>query len=255
LKKSRSFIIPVDSEHSAIFQCMKNESKEYINRIIITGSGGPFFRLRRNQKVNYGCTPIGEVTIKQALKHPKWRMGKKITIDSATLMNKGFEIIEAHYLFNIPLEKISLLIHPESVVHSMVEFTDGATIALLSVPDMKLSIQYALTYPERYPTGIKTLELDRIKSMSFYLPDYDRFPCIKLALESIRIGGSMPAVLNAANEVAVELFLSGRIKFSDIAGIVEFVMNEHKVIRNPSLEDIFAVDKWSREVVLDNLEQ
>ncbi|MDI6641407.1 MAG: 1-deoxy-D-xylulose-5-phosphate reductoisomerase [Elusimicrobiota bacterium] len=233
------FIIPVDSEHSAIFQCLKNEPEKHINRIILTGSGGPFFQ----QKINFD-----KITPKEALKHPSWRMGKKITIDSATLMNKGFEIIEAHYLFDMPLDEITLLVHPESIVHSMVEFSDGAILALLSVPDMKLSIQYAITYPERYPSGIKFLQLDKIRNLTFFSPDYKKFPCIKLAIEAAKIGGTMTAVLNAANEVAVKLFLDGKLKFSDIPRIIEHVMNKHKIIKNPDFEDIIEADAMAREV-------
>ncbi|MFN3966074.1 MAG: 1-deoxy-D-xylulose-5-phosphate reductoisomerase [Endomicrobiia bacterium] len=231
-------IIPVDSEHSAIFQCIKNESKKSIRKIIITGSGGPFFQKHIDRK---------KITIEDALKHPKWKMGKKITIDSATLINKGLEIMEAHYLFDIPYEKIKLLIHPQAIVHSMVEFTDGAVIGLLSEPDMRLSIQYALTYPERLKTGIKFLQLEKIKHLTFFAPDYNKLPCLKLALESAKIGHTMPAVLNASNEVAVESFLKNQIKFSDISKIIKNVMAKHKLIKNPELQDIIQTDAWARE--------
>jgi 1-deoxy-D-xylulose-5-phosphate reductoisomerase len=238
ISKHRARLIPVDSEHSAIFQCLKNENKPAVSRLIITASGGPFF----NKTISFS-----NVTVSQALKHPRWRMGKKITIDSATMMNKGLEIIEAHYLFNLPLDRIQILVHPQSIVHSMVEFCDGAILGLLSSPDMRLSIQYALTYPERFPTGIKMLNLDKISRLEFHKPDYRRFPCLKLALEAVKNGRSMPAVMNASDEVAVDSFLKGKINFSSIPKLIKKVMSLHKVIRNPDLEQIVCLDRWARE--------
>jgi len=230
-------VIPVDSEHSAIFQCLKNEGMNKVEKLIVTGSGGPFY----NKKINFG-----NITVKQALRHPRWKMGKKITIDSATLMNKGLEIIEAHYLFGIEYDKIKLLIHPQSIIHSMVEFIDGSVIGLFSEPDMRLSIQYAVTSPERYPTKIKPLDLENIGKLEFFSPDVKKFPCLKLALEAARAGHTMTAVLNAANEVAVWAFLEGSIKFSCIPEIVEKVMNRHKITKNPALEDVFEADFRAR---------
>ena len=231
-------IIPVDSEHSAIFQCIKNEPQNSVRRIIITGSGGPFFQKNIDHK---------KITIEEALRHPNWKMGKKITIDSATLLNKGLEIMEAHYLFGLPYEKIKLLIHPQSIVHSMVEFNDGAIIGLLSEPDMRLSIQYALTYPERFPTKIKFLQLEKIRQLTFFSPDYRKAPCLKLALYAAKIGHTMPAVLNASNEIAVEAFLKRQIKFSDIHKIIKRTMEKHKIVRNPGLDEIIQIDNWARD--------
>jgi len=236
-KHTSAEIIPVDSEHSAIFQCIKNESHRDISRLFITGSGGPFFRKKISPDK---ITPV------QALAHPSWSMGKKITIDSATMMNKGFEVIEAHHLFGIPFDRIKLVIHPQSIVHSMVEFCDGSVLGLLSVPDMRLAIQYGLTYPERYPTKIKLLDLTKINKLEFYQPDYKKFPCLQLALESARIGGTMPAVLNAVNEVAVHNFLKNKIKFSIIPKVIEKIMKTHKVIKNPVPGEIFEIDTWAR---------
>ncbi len=238
IRNSKAEIIPVDSEHSAIFQCLKNEPKKAIRRLILTGSGGPFF-LKNIKPEN--------ITAEEALKHPTWKMGKKITVDSATLINKGLEIMEAHYLFDIPYEKIELLIHPQSIIHSMVEFTDGAIIALLSEPDMRLSIQYALTYPERFPTGIKFLQLEKINQLTFFAPDYKKLPCLKLVLDSAKIGHTMPVVLNASNEIAVEAFLKKQIKFSDIYKVIKNTMKKHKITKNPNMENIIETDTWARE--------
>ena len=240
-KLNRAQIIPVDSEHSAIWQCLSGETQKP-TQLIITASGGPFH--------HYSPAQLNEVTAEQALRHPSWRMGKKVTIDSATLMNKGLEVIEAHWLFDMPFDSIKVLIHPQSIVHSMVEFIDGSIKAQLSYPDMRLPIQYALSYPERLPNPqLPRLNWDTIKDLTFEQPNLDTFPCLRLAIEAGRKGGTYPTVLCAADEVAVELFLSQRIKFIDIAQLVEQALEEHQAIPLPNLEEIMAADNWAREKV------
>jgi len=235
-------ILPIDSEHSAIWQCLKGET-QLAAQLILTASGGPFH--------GYSSAQLSEVTVRQALKHPSWRMGRKVTIDSATLMNKGLEVIEAHWLFNMPFENIKVLIHPQSIVHSMVEFIDGSIKAQLSYPDMRLPIQYALSYPERLANRqLPRLDWSRISSLTFEQPDFDTFPCLKLAIEAGKREGTYPAVLCAADEVAVELFLSQRIKFGDIARLVGQALEEHQAIVHPGLEEIMAADAWARERVI-----
>ncbi|MBU0477970.1 1-deoxy-D-xylulose-5-phosphate reductoisomerase [bacterium] len=233
-------LLPVDSEHNAIFQCVEGKSKKDIKRIILTASGGPFYKEKN----------LHNISPEQALAHPVWEMGRKISIDSATLMNKGLEVIEAHWLFGIDISKIEIIIHPECIIHSMVEFIDGSVFALLGIPDMKMPIQYALTYPERMPTQLEPLDLTEISQFHFSAPNFDKFPCLKLAYEAGTIGGTMPAVLNSANDVAVNLFLKKKIKFSDIPQIIEKVMNKHNVIQNPRLDNILASDAWARETCL-----
>ncbi|MBA7478432.1 MAG: 1-deoxy-D-xylulose-5-phosphate reductoisomerase [Dehalococcoidia bacterium] len=241
-RKSGARILPVDSEHSAIWQCLGGESQEAA-RIILTASGGPFRQFSFEQ--------LAEITVAQALRHPSWRMGKKVTIDSATLMNKGLEIIEAHWLFSMPYDRIDVLVHPQSIIHSMVEFIDGSIKAQLSYPDMRLPIQYALSYPERLANPqLPRLDWSLVKSLEFELPDYDRFPCLQLAIEAGKQGGTYPAVLCAADEVAVELFLDGRIRFTDIAGLIERTLEQHQLVAKPSLEEIEAADTWARETLL-----
>lgn len=236
-------ILPIDSEHSAIWQCLRGETQPPV-QIILTASGGPF--------LHYSPAQLTSVTVKQALKHPSWQMGKKVTIDSATLMNKGFEIIEAHWLFNIPLENIRVLIHPQSIIHSMVEFADGSTKAQLSCPDMRLPIQYALSYPERLPNPqLPRLNWSQINSLTFEPPDLDNFPCLKLAMEAGKRGDTHQAVLSAADEAAVELFLSQRIKFTDIAKLIETVLEQHQPVAHPSLDNILAADDWARQKVME----
>jgi 1-deoxy-D-xylulose-5-phosphate reductoisomerase len=240
-KRNGAQIIPIDSEHSAIWQCLKGETQKP-TQIILTASGGPFY--------HYSQAKLNKVTVEQALKHPSWRMGRKVTIDSATLMNKGLEVIEAHWLFDIPFDNINVLIHPQSIVHSMVEFSDGSVKAQLGYPDMRLPIQYALSYPERLPNPqLPRLNWETSKDLSFEPPDLDTFPCLKLAIEAGRRGGTYPAVLCGADEVAVELFLSHRIKFTDIARLVEPALEGHKATSHPTLEEILAADKWAREKV------
>ncbi len=233
-------IMPVDSEHSAIWQCLRGEPRESVARLILTASGGPFYRYSREQ--------LATVTPEQALKHPTWQMGRKVTIDSATLMNKGMEVIEAHWLFNLSQERIKVLIHPQSLVHSLVEFTDGSVKAQLSPPDMRLPIQYTLSYPERLPNSqLRRIDWGKFPSLTFEPPDLTRFSCLRLALEAVERGGTYPAALCAADEVAVELFLSHRIGFLDIAKLVEETLQHHQSINHPSLEEIFAADAWARE--------
>ena len=240
-KLNAARIMPIDSEHSAIWQCLIGETQPAA-RIILTASGGPFH--------GYLPAQLELVTVAQALKHPSWRMGKKVTIDSATLMNKGLEVIEAHWLFNMPIDNIRVLIHPQSIIHSMVEFIDGTVKAQLSYPDMRLPIQYALTYPERLPNPqLPRLDWHNIKDLTFEQPDFDIFPCLKLAIEAGKKGGTYSAVLCAADEVAVELFLSQQIKFIDIARLVEQTLTEHKAIVHPTLEEIIAADSWARQKV------
>ena len=231
-------ILPIDSEPSAIWQCLRGEEQR-VARLILTASGGPFRQFSREQ--------LATVTSQQALEHPTWKMGKKITIDSATMMNKGFEVIEAHWLFDVPMEKIEAVVHPQSIVHSFVEFVDGSTKAQLSPPDMRLPIQYALFYPERPPSELPRLDFSNIGPLTFEAPDLERFPCLRLALEAGREGGTYPAVLSAADEAAVELFLEQRIGFLDIATLVEDTLEQHQSTPHPSLEEILAADAWARE--------
>lgn len=232
-------IIPVDSEHSAIFQCLKAGSDKDVRRLILTSSGGPFR--------NYPADKFGDITVEQALNHPTWKMGRKITIDSATLMNKGLELIEAVFLFDFPPEKIDVVIHPQSIVHSMVEFIDGSVIAQLSKPDMRLAIQYALLYPERRPMDTADLDFADRLSLEFETPDETRFPSINLARETLNKGGNAPVVFNAANEMAVEAFLRKKIKFSDIFLVIEKSMNISGVSDVDSIENIIEADKDGRK--------
>ncbi len=231
-------ILPVDSEHNAIHQCLRGETRDEVKRLILTASGGPF---RTKTKAE-----IENATREQALDHPNWKMGEKITIDSATLMNKGLEVIEARWLFGFDADSISVIVHPQSVVHSMVEMIDGSVIAQLGVTDMKHPIQYALTYPERKAGCLEPLDLRAMSNLTFEEPDIDRFPCLGLAYDALKKGGTMPAVLNAANEVAVQAFLDGKIVLSDIAKINSAVMAEHETETVASLETVLAADAWAR---------
>lgn len=234
-------ILPVDSEHSAIWQCLNGEAEKPA-RIILTASGGPF--------LNYSLDQMENVTVEQALQHPSWKMGKKVTIDSATLMNKGLEVIEAHWLFEMPYDRIEILIHPQSIIHSMVEMADGCIKAQLSVPDMRFPIQYALTYPERIPNStLPILKLDQVKNLQFAKPDYHRFPCLRLAIEAGKTGGTYPAVLCGADEVAVDLFLQKRIRLTDIARLVEKVMSMHSPVYHPDFDTIMEAENWARKTV------
>ena len=238
LTKLPGKIIPVDSEHSAIFQCLAG-SPNRPKKIILTASGGPFYRRKK----------LDNVTAAMTLKHPVWQMGKKITVDSATLINKGLEVIEAHYLFRLPVEDISVLIHPQSIVHSLVEFTDNSILAQLAYPDMRLPIQYALTWPRRLPALVPTLNLATIRKLEFFLPDEKKFPGLPLAMNAGRIGRSMPVVFNAANDEAVKKFLEGKIKFTEIVPLIEKTMNAHQVVKINNLDDIYQIDRWARNKV------
>ncbi|HHW49669.1 MAG TPA: 1-deoxy-D-xylulose-5-phosphate reductoisomerase [Clostridiaceae bacterium] len=235
-------ILPIDSEHSAVFQCIEGNRPNDVKSIILTASGGPF----RGKSVD----ELEHVSVQEALKHPNWKMGKKITIDSATLMNKGLEVIEAKWLFGVSEDKIQVVIHPQSAIHSMVEYVDGVIIAQLAAPDMRIAIQYALTYPERLSNNFSRLDLLKVGEMTFESPDYKTFPCLKLAIEALKTGGTMPTVLNAVNEVAVSMFLEGKIGFMEIPRIIEEIMGRHKVNTRPSLDDIIEVDIWAREEVM-----
>jgi 1-deoxy-D-xylulose-5-phosphate reductoisomerase len=236
--RSGAEILPVDSEHNAIHQCLRGETKNEVKRLILTASGGPF---RTKTKVE-----IENATREQALDHPNWKMGEKITIDSATLMNKGLEVIEARWLFGFDADHISVIVHPQSVVHSMVEMIDGSVIAQLGVTDMKHPIQYALTYPERKAGCLAPLDLRAMSNLTFEEPDLDRFPCLALAYDALKQGGTMPAVLNAANEIAVQAFLGGKIRLSEIAIVNAAVMDDHVTEPVASLETVLAADEWAR---------
>jgi len=236
-------ILPIDSEHSAILQCLKNEQKDYVEKIILTASGGALYNLTE--------TALKNVSIEDALNHPTWKMGKKVTIDSATLMNKGLEVIEAKWFFDIPANKIVIVIHPQSYVHSMVQFIDGTILAQIGEHDMKIPIQYALFYPNRTINNLSRLELAKIGQLTFKKPNFNKFPCIKLAYQALEIGGTMPAVLNGANEIAVTAFLNNQISFSAIPLIIQNTMKEHKPKQNPNINDILDADYWAREKALN----
>ena len=238
-RESGAEILPVDSEHNAIHQCLRGERSAEVKRLILTASGGPF---RTKTKAE-----IENATIEEALNHPNWKMGDKITIDCATLMNKGLEVIEAHWLFNFGADDISVVVHPQSVVHSMVEMVAGSVIAQMGVTDMKHAIQYALTYPERQAGCLEPLDFRKISQLTFEEPDFERFPCLNLAYKALKIGGTMPAVLNATNEIVVQAFLDGKIGLSEIPQINESVMNKHESQSASSLEVILRADGWARE--------
>ena len=231
-------VLPIDSEHSALWQCLEHHDPASVKKLIVTSSGGPF----RGRKGS-----LAKITPAQALNHPKWKMGPKITIDSATMMNKGLEVIEAANLFQVPAGKIDVLVHPEAIVHALVEFVDGSHFAHLGVTDMRLPIQYAMSYPERLEDHLPRLDLTQLAALHFEKPDRKRFPCLDLGYTASKIGGTMPAVLNAANEVAVEAFLAGKTGFLGIAKIIEKTMRAHRLIYKPVLADIFAADAWARE--------
>ena len=238
---SGSKIIPVDSEHSAIWQCLTGESINDVSRLILTGSGGPF----RNKNKNY----FGKITPEEALNHPNWEMGNKITIDSATMMNKGLEIIEAHWLFDMEPNEIDIVVHPQSIIHSMVEFKDRSVKAQLGIPDMKIPIQYALTYPKHIDSEWESLDLASIGSLTFEYPDLDKFPCIKLAYDALRTGGTTPAVLNVVNEYAVYKFLNNEISFTDIPKMIEKACESHNWIEHLDFETLLELETWSIKFV------
>lgn len=238
-KRRNVRILPVDSEHSAIFQCLQGETRETVDKLVLTASGGPFRTWKKEDLLH--------VTVKDALAHPTWNMGGKITVDCASMMNKGLEVIEARWLYDMPYEKIDVLVHPQSIIHSMIKCVDGSVIAQLGNPTMKLPIQYALTYPRRVPSKVRPLDLTEVQTMTFEAPDTGRFPCLALAYEAGKTGGTMPAVMNAANEVAVALFLKGEIGFMQISDIVGEVMSAHRTILRPSAEDILEVSGVAAE--------
>jgi 1-deoxy-D-xylulose-5-phosphate reductoisomerase len=232
--KNKNALIPIDSEHCAIRQCLEGSEIKDVEKLIITASGGPFLNASRKE--------LNHATVAQALKHPNWQMGKKITVDSATLMNKGLEVIEAHFLFGIPYDQIEVVVHPQSTIHSMVQFHDGSILAQLGMPDMKIPIQYALSYPQKWKLNVPRVDFIKNASLSFRKPDTGKFPCLLLAYEAGKIGGTLPVVMNAANEIAVELFLQNKITFNQIPRMIESQMKKHRNIRHPSVEEIVAVD-------------
>jgi 1-deoxy-D-xylulose-5-phosphate reductoisomerase len=238
-RANKAEILPVDSEHNALHQCLRGETEREVKRLILTASGGPF-RAKTKEEIE-------NATVAEALNHPNWKMGDKITIDCATLMNKGLEVIEARWLFDFAADEISVVVHPQSIVHSMVEMVDGSIIAQLGVTDMKHAIQYALTYPSRQRGCLEPLDFRKISQLTFEEPDFERFPCLGLAYKALKIGGTMPAVLNAANEIAVQAFLDGKIRLSEISQINESVMNEHQSKAATSLEVILQADNQARQ--------
>jgi len=241
-KANKVTILPIDSEHSEILQCLKNEQKENIEKIILTASGGPLYHL--------ADSALKSISVEDALNHPTWKMGKKVTIDSATLMNKGLEVIEARWLFDISPKKIEILIHPQSYIHSMVQFIDGTILAQLSEHDMRIPIQYALFYPDKVVNNYNRLDFTKIAQLTFKRPRFNKFPCIKLAYNALEIGGTMPTVLNGANEIAVNAFLNNQINITEIPIIIENTMKNHIPKQNPNLEDIFDADYWARKTAL-----
>ena len=245
-KKRKRQVLPVDSEHNAIFQCLQGANEKEVRKVILTASGGPFRQSR--------AAELEKVTVAQALKHPTWSMGKKITIDSATMFNKGLEMIEAHWLFGLPMKQVEVVVHPQSIVHSMVEFIDGSVLAQLSVTDMCFPIQYAVTFPERMPSGLPPLDLAKLGSLTFEAPDEKRFPALRLAREAGEAGGTLPGVFNAANEVAVEAFLAEQIPFPRIWGMVEEVMQKHTTLSSPDVDAIIEADRWARSEAKVRLE-
>lgn len=243
LDSAGSTLIPIDSEHSAIFQCLQGHEFSDVRSIILTASGGPF--LARSK------ASFSSVTPREALRHPRWKMGKKISIDSATMMNKGLEVIEASVLYDVPVDMIDVIVHPESIVHSMVEYQDGSVLAQLSDTDMYFPISYALAYPKRLPYPKKRLDLVRLKALNFEKPDRKKFPCLGLAYQAARHGGTMPTVMNAANEMAVALFLENKIAFTDIHSCIATVMRRHVPVPDPDLASVLACDSWAREEALE----
>lgn len=244
-KKHNASIIPVDSEHSAIFQCLNGENGNKIDKILLTASGGPFRGKKKAELEN--------VSKNDALKHPNWTMGQKITIDSSTLMNKGLEVIEAKWLFDVDADDIIVHVHPQSIIHSMVQFQDSTVIAQLGCPDMRVPIQYALTYPKRIESSFERLDLFEIASLTFEKADMEVFPCLKLAYDSLKHGGTDCTVLNAANEILVQMFLNDEIKFYDIPKYIKLAIDKHQFIEDPSLEDILNTDKWTRDFIKKTL--
>jgi 1-deoxy-D-xylulose-5-phosphate reductoisomerase len=247
-RRRRVNVFPIDSEHNAIYQAMHGHRRDDVKRIILTASGGPFLRT--------DAEALRQVTPAQALKHPTWKMGAKITIDSSTLMNKGLEVIEAHWLFGLDSEHIDVVIHPQSIVHSMVEYVDGSVLAQLGIPDMSIPISYILAYPERLPLAhLPSLDLVQAARLEFVAPDIERFPCLGLAYRALRARGTAPAVLNAANEVLVDAFLNGSIGYLDISGIAAAVLDRQTQVAQPTLEQLLGADAWARAAARDLVEQ
>ncbi len=240
-------LVPIDSEHAAIFQCLQAVPPDQVERLVITGSGGPLW--------GRPTSALAAVTREEVLAHPKWRMGPKITVDSATLMNKGLEVIEAHWLFGIPLERLSVVIHPEAAVHALVQLTDGTMLAQLAPCDMRLPIQYALSFPERWPMDLPRLSLTQLGSLHFVEPDVEQFPCLRLALAAAAAGGSACAALNGANEAAVQAYLDEQMPFSEIPRIIEDTLERHEPVAHPTLEEILAVDEWARAAAQERIHQ
>jgi 1-deoxy-D-xylulose-5-phosphate reductoisomerase len=243
-RKSGAVILPIDSEHSAIWQCLRGNQPEEVERLVLTASGGPFVDRSREE--------MEQATIANALNHPTWNMGGKITIDSASLMNKGLEVIEAKWLFGIPASRIEVVVHRQSIIHSLVYFRDSSVMAQMGIPDMRLPIQYSLFYPERLSNALERLDLVKCRNLTFEAPDLDRFPALGLAFEAAETGGSLPCVLSAANEAAVDLFLAGRTPFTDIARRVERTMRAHETVKDPQLDELLQIDAWARQAAIEN---
>jgi 1-deoxy-D-xylulose-5-phosphate reductoisomerase len=243
-RKSGAKILPIDSEHSAIWQCLRGNQDREVERITLTASGGPFVDKSREE--------MEQATIQNALNHPTWNMGGKITIDSATLMNKGLEVIEAKWLFDIPASRIDVVVHRQSIIHSLVYFQDSSVLAQMGIPDMRLPIQYSVFYPERLPNQLERLDLVKCRNLTFEAPDLDRFPALGLAFQAAEVGGSLPCVLSAANEAAVDLFLSGQIPFPGIAERVKKAMAAHTVVPDPKLDELLQIDAWARQTAVEN---
>ena len=241
-QENKTPVIPIDSEHSALFQCLQKEEKSAVHRLILTASGGPFFSLSAEN--------LKSITVEEALAHPTWKMGPKVSVDCSTLMNKGLEVIEAHFLFGIPPDRIEVVIHPQSVIHGLVQFVDGSTLAQLSSPHMIYPIQYALTYPERHPALLPHLDLTRLSSLNFSSPDKDRFPCLGLALQALRLGGSMPCFLNGANDALVHRFLLKEISWQEIGKKLETLLQRHTPEKELTIEKVLAIDEQAREEAL-----
>lgn len=244
VREKKAMLLPIDSEHSAIFQSLMGENYNDIEHIFLTASGGPFRKLPKEE--------FKTVTVDQALKHPNWTMGQKITIDSATMMNKGLEVIEAHWLFNVDVDKVRVVIHPQSIIHSLVSFCDGSVKAQLGVPDMRTAIQLAMTYPKRRPSPFPRLDFTTVQELTFDVPDFEKFRCLFLAYQAARTGGTAPAVMNAANEIAVKKFLQQQIRFDRIPIVIEQTLNAHNVDHNPTVDQILQADKWARSFTATN---
>ncbi len=238
-RRRKASIVPIDSEQSAIFQCLDGRDAGALRKVYLTASGGALLNVPRAR--------FNKMSVRQILDHPRWKMGKRITVDSATLMNKGFEVIEAKHLFQLDVQDIEVLVHPEAIIHSMVEFKDGSIMAQLGVTDMRLPIQYALTYPQRWETGLKRVDFYKLGRLTFLKPDLEKFPCLALAIQAARRGGTMPGVLNAADEIAVDAFLKGHLSFIGIEDVVRKVIGRHRVIPKPSITEILEADQWARE--------